>query len=150
MFRYGYRCQVGLWPYEMMVIWIQTTYMVSITGSVAVPLSADVTTANVQDNRVYGELTCSLPSTTIKETSYMTADPGYDDHELYDLSMSLGFQLLCPVYRYRNTPKERLKLVDFYESALGQVIYSNRGTSMEEPLIEHIKSIFRVDPLPVR
>lgn len=124
-------------------------HMVSSTGSVAVPLSADVTTANVQDNQVYGELTCSLPSTTIKETSYMTADPGYDDHELYGLGMSLGFQLVCPVYRYRNTPKERLKLVDFYESALGQVVYSKRGTSIE-PLIEHIKSIFRVDPLPVR
>ena len=79
----------------------------------------------------------------------MTADPGYDDHELYDLSMSLGFQPVCPVYRYRNTPKERLKLADFHESALGQVVYSKRGTSIE-PLIEHIKSIFRVDQLPVR
>ena len=130
-----------------MGIWIQTTYG-NKTGSVAVPLSADVTTANVHDNQVYGELTCSLPSTTIKETSYMTADPGYGDHELYDLSMSLGFQIVCPV-RYRNTPEERLKLVDFYESALGQVVYSKRGTSIE-PLIEHIKSIFRIDPLPVR
>ncbi len=66
-----------------------TWYQVLV--SVAVPLSAGVTTANVQDNQVYGELTCSLPSTTIKETSYMTAYPGYDDHELYDLSTSLGF-----------------------------------------------------------
>ena len=31
-------------------------HMVSSTGSVAVPLSADVTTANVQDNQVYAEL----------------------------------------------------------------------------------------------
>ena len=79
----------------------------------------------------------------------MVADPGYDDHILYDLSMDLGFQLVCPVRRYRNTPEERLKLVDFYESALGQVVYSKRGTSIE-PLIEHIKSVFRIDPLPVR
>jgi hypothetical protein len=63
--------------------------------------------------------------------------------------MSLGFQLVCPVYRYRNTPKERLKLVDFYESALEQVVYSKRGTSIE-PLIERVKSVFRIDPLPVR
>ena len=61
----------------------------------------------------------------------------------------MGFQLVCPVHRYRNTPQERLDLADFYESALGQVVYSKRGTSIE-PLIEHIKSIFRIDPLPVR
>ncbi len=32
-------------------------HMVSSTGSVVVPLSADVTTANVQDNQVYEGLT---------------------------------------------------------------------------------------------
>ena len=48
----------------------------------------------------------------------MVADPGYDDQSLYELSMSMGFQLVCPVRRYRNTPEERLKLVDFYESAV--------------------------------
>ncbi len=37
----------------------------------------------------------------------------------------------------------------FYESALGQAIYSRRRTSVE-PLIEHIKSVFRIDPLPAR
>ena len=79
----------------------------------------------------------------------MVADPGYDDQILYDLSMKMGFQLVCPVKRYKNTPEERLKLVDFYESALGQVIYSRRSISIE-PLIEHIKSVFRIDPVPVR
>ncbi len=49
----------------------------------------------------------------------MVADPGYDDDQnLYDLSMALGFQLVCPVHRYRNTPPDRLKLIDFYESPL--------------------------------
>jgi hypothetical protein len=79
----------------------------------------------------------------------MTADPGYDDQNLYDLSTDLGFQLVCPIRRYKNIPQERLQLLDFYESALGQVIYSKRSTSIE-PLIEHIKSVFRIDPLPVR
>ena len=114
-----------------------------------VPLSADFTTANVPDNQVYPGLASSLPSTMIKKTHYMAADPGYDDQNLYGLSMDLGFQLVCPVHRYRNTPQERINLIDFYESALGQVIYSKRGTSME-PLIEHIKSVFRIDQLPVR
>ena len=31
----------------------------------------------------------------------------------------------------------------------GQAIYSLRSKSIE-PLIEHIKSVFRIDPLPVR
>ena len=37
----------------------------------------------------------------------------------------------------------------FYESNIGQAIYSLRSISIE-PLIEHIKSVFRIDPLPVR
>jgi hypothetical protein len=40
-------------------------------------------------------------------------------------------------------------LINFYESELGQIIYSWRGISVE-PLIEHIKEVFRVDPLPIR
>ena len=79
----------------------------------------------------------------------MTADPGYDDQNLYNLSMDLGFQLVCPVRRYKNTSSDRQKLVDFYESSLGQVIYSKRSTSIE-PLIEHLKSVFRIDQLPIR
>ena len=57
--------------------------------------------------------------------------------------------LVCPVERYESTPKERLELVYFYQSVLGQAIYSQRRISIE-PLIEHIKSVFRIDPLPVR
>ena len=123
--------------------------MVSSTGSVVVPMTAGVTTANVQDNQLYPIMVSTLPSETIKKIHFMVADPGYDDHSLYELSTDMGFQLVCPVHRYRTTSKERLELVDFYESALGQVIYSKRGTSIE-PLIEHVKSIFRIDPLPVR
>jgi hypothetical protein len=61
----------------------------------------------------------------------------------------MGFQLVCPVQRYENTPIERIERVEFYESELGQAIYSRRCKSIE-PLIEHIKSVFRIDPLPVR
>jgi hypothetical protein len=47
----------------------------------------------------------------------MVADPGYDDHELYESSLKTGFQLVCPVRRYKKTPsEERLKLVDFFIS----------------------------------
>jgi len=61
----------------------------------------------------------------------------------------MGFRLVCPVQRYKNISEARLKLVGFYESDIGQTIYSLRNISIE-PLIEHIKSVFRIDPLPVR
>jgi len=72
-----------------------------------------------------------------------------DDQSLYESSLKMGFQLVCPIRKYKNTSEERLQLVDFYESPLGQAIYSKRRIS-EEPLIEHIKSIFRIDPVHTR
>ena len=40
-------------------------------------------------------------------------------------------------------------MINFYDSELGQIIYSWRGISVE-PLIEQIKDVFKIDPLPVR
>jgi len=124
-------------------------HLISNTGSIIVPLAADFTTANITDNQIYNTLIANLPVTTTRKILYVSADPGYDDHELYEFSSSMGFQLVCPVQRYKNTPVDRIKLVEFYESEVGQSIYSLRSISIE-PLIEHIKSVFRIDPLPVR
>ncbi|HET6589514.1 MAG TPA: transposase [Candidatus Nitrosocosmicus sp.] len=126
-------------------------HMVSSTdpSSTLVPLSADVTTANISDKPVYPDVVAYLSPEILRKIHFMIADPGYDGKKLYDLSMAKGFQLVCPIRKYKNTPVERLKLVDFYKSALGHVIYSRRKTSIE-PLIEHIKSVFRIDPVPVR
>lgn len=124
-------------------------HLVASTGPIIVPLAADFTTANIPDNQMYSVLTASLPLTIIKRTLFMSADPGYDDHELYDLSTDMGFRLVCPVQRYKNSPADRIKLIKFYESNIGQAIYSLRSTSIE-PLIGHIKSAFRIDPLHVR
>ena len=77
-----------------------------------------------------------------------TADSGYDDdHKLYNLSITRGFGLVvCPVSQiYNNTSSNRLQLIEFYESKLGQVIYSWRSISIE-PLIEH-KGVFRIESL---
>jgi len=80
----------------------------------------------------------------------MIADPGYDDKKLYEYSKKvLVIDLVCPVKRYKSISKKRLELVCFYQSILGQAIYSQRSISIE-PLIEHIKSVFRINPLPVR
>ena len=110
-------------------------HLISSTGSIIVPLSADFTTANIPDNQIYSILTASLPFTIIRKTLFMSADPGYDDHELYNLSTEYGFQLVCPAKRYKNTPADRIKLIEFYESDVGQAIYSLRGMSIEPALL---------------
>ena len=61
----------------------------------------------------------------------------------------MEIDLVCPVKRHEITSKERLELLCFYQSVLGHSIYSHRKISIE-PLIKHIKSVFRIDPLPVR
>ena len=123
-------------------------HLISSTGSTIVPLAADFTTANVQDNQLYNPMTASSSLLT-EETCFMIGDSGYDDQKLYHLSINRGFELVCPVQSYEHTPADRLELIQFYESELGQAIYSWRSKSVE-PLIEHIKSVFRIDPLPVR
>ena len=132
-------------------------HMISSTGlTTIVPLAADFTTGNVQDNQMYNPMTSSMNTTTTTTTTipkekicYMIGDSGYDDQKLYDISINRGFELICPVQRYEYTPADRLELIQFYESELGQAIYSWRSKSIE-PLIEHIKSVFRIDPLQVR
>ena len=79
----------------------------------------------------------------------MIGDSGYDDHKLYNFSINRGFELVCPIQRYEHTSSKRLHLIEFYESELGQAIYSWRSKSIE-PLIEHIKDVFKIDPLPIR
>ena len=127
-------------------------HITATTGFLIVPLSADFTQADVQDNQMYPTITCS--SSLPQGVRYMAAaDSGYDDdHKLYNLSIDRrGFELVCPVSEiYNNTSSDRLRLIEFYESELGQIIiYSWRGISVE-PLIEHIKDVFKIDPLPIR
>jgi hypothetical protein len=125
-------------------------HLISNTGSTIVPLAADFTTANVQDNQMYNPMISPSSSSPLSlETCYIIGDSGYDGHKLYDLSVAKGFQLVCPVQRYAHTPANRLEQINFYESELGQAIYSWRSKSIE-PLIEHLKQVFRIDPLPVR
>ena len=86
-------------------------HMISSIGSLIIPLSADFTTANVQDNQMYNPMISSSPpppppsSSLSPETCFMIGDSGYDDHKLYDLSTKRGFELVCPVQRYKNYSK---------------------------------------------
>jgi hypothetical protein len=147
----GIDTDVQWWCYSRTKGWIfgYKLHLTYTTGDLMLPLTADVTTANVPDNKMYTPLTASsvfsLPSAL-----YMVADPGYDDKKLYEYSKkTLGMDLLCPLQKYKNTSKKRLELVCFYQSSLDQAIYNKRRISVE-PLIEHIKSVFKINPLPVR
>ena len=92
-------------------------HITSSTGSLIVPLSADITRADIQDNQIYPTIISSLP----QGVRYIAADSGYDDHNLYNLSTERGFELVCAVLEiYNNTSSERLQLIHFYESELGQ------------------------------
>jgi Transposase DDE domain len=137
------------WGFSHTKHWIfgYKLHITASTGSLIIPLSADFTQADIQDNQIYPTMTSSI----LQGVRYMAAaDSGYDDHKLYDLSNKRGFELVCPVSEiYSHTSSDRLHLINFYESELGQVIYSWRGISVE-PLIEQIKDVFKIDPLPIR
>jgi Transposase DDE domain len=144
------------WGYSHTKGWV-FGYKLHLTSTTAedlvLPLTADVTTtANIPDNKMYIPLTSSYSSSVFSLPSlrYMTADPGYDDKKLYEYSKkTLGIDLVCPIERYESTSKKRLEFVCFYQSIVGQAIYNRRRISIEPSLIEHIKSVFRIDPLPV-
>ncbi|MGI0065790.1 MAG: transposase, partial [Nitrosotalea sp.] len=113
------------------------------TGSLVVPLSAGMTSANVYDNQVYQELIGQL-----SDIRYVVADAGYDDQKLYDFSRYRGIRLVCPIRKYRRTKGERLEMISFYKSRKGQSIYRNRSVSIE-PLFCIIKDTFGISVSPV-
>ena len=67
-------------------------------------------------------MTSCLP----RGVKYASGDSGYDDQKLYNLSVERGFKLaISPVSQiYSHTSSDRLQLIEFYESELGQVVYS--------------------------
>ena len=78
---------------------------------------------------MYNPMTSSMTTTTTipeEKICYIIGDSGYDDQKLYDLGINRGFELICPVQRYEHThehtPADRLELIQFYESELGQAI----------------------------
>ena len=52
-----------------------------------IPLSADFTKLDLQDNQMYPAITSLLPN----KVRYAGADSGYDDHKLYKFSTDKGF-----------------------------------------------------------
>ena len=137
------------WGYSRTKGWIfgYKMHLACSTGSLIVPLSADFTTANITDNKMYESITSSLLTGMVR---YVVGDEGYDDHKLCDFSRYRGHLLVFPLERYKHTiDNDRLALLQFYQSEFGQHVYSQRSISVE-PLIEYMKDVFAIDPLPVR
>lgn len=135
------------WGYSKSKGWIfgYKLHMTCSTGSLIVPLSADLTTANIADCQMYKLLVCPLANLL----QNIIADPAYDDGKLYQYSKENNLRLVCPVKAYDGTPPERMGLVKFYESVEGQEIYSNRKISIE-PLFDRIKDTFGIRVSPVK
>ncbi len=51
-----------------------------------IPLTADVTTSNTQDNQMYIALTPPSSVFSLPYVLYMIDDPDYDDKKLYEYS----------------------------------------------------------------
>jgi hypothetical protein len=135
------------WGYSKSKGWVfgYKLHMVSSTGKLIVPLSADFTTANVPDNQIYKSLVTSLAGWM----ENVIADPAYDDGNLYKDSRKCNLRLICPIKKYDSTPPDRLELIRFYNSRKGQSIYANRKISIE-PLFEIVKDVFHIRISPVK
>jgi hypothetical protein len=102
-------------------LYLPSTTTAAAAGDLVVPLTAYVTIANVPDNKMSVLLTSSIFVLSLPTLSYMTADPEYDDKELYEYHKKIiGINLICPVERHKSSSKKRLDLVYFYESILEQ------------------------------
>ena len=115
------------------------------TGKLIIPLSADVSTANVHDSKMFETLVESLAGFV----ENVLADPAYDDGSLYHFSNKLHLRLITPIKQYPRTPPERIKLVEFYNSVMGQELYADRKISIE-PLFQTFKDMFNIRTVPVK
>jgi hypothetical protein len=71
------------WGYSKSKGWVfgYKLHMSCSTGKLIVPLSADITTANIADNQMYKSLVAYLAGWL----ENVIADPAYDDGELHHL-----------------------------------------------------------------
>jgi len=125
-------------------VWGYKLHLSCSTGSLVVPLSADVTAANVHDSKQYEKLVESLLG-----FQNVLCDPAYDGDKLYRYSKQRNLRLICPVKKYPHTPPDRIRLAEFYDSVFGQELYADRKISIE-PLFEVLKSTFDIRTVPVK
>ncbi|HEY6534589.1 MAG TPA: transposase [Candidatus Nitrosocosmicus sp.] len=82
-------------------------HLTCTTDKIIVPLTADITTANVPDNKMYVPLASLSLVFSLPSILYTIADLGYDAKKLYKYSKKvLEIDLVCPVERYEYFQKE--------------------------------------------
>jgi len=135
------------WGFSKSKGWIfgYKLHMSCSTGKLIVPLSAEITTANVHDGKMFETLVESLAGLV----ENILCDPAYDSKSLYQYSNKNHLRLITPIKQYSHTPPERIKLVEFYNSVTGQKLYSQRKISIE-PLFEYLKDTFDIRTVPVK
>jgi len=135
------------WGYSKSKGWVfgYKLHMSCSTGKLIVPLSANVSTANIHDGKMY----CTLVDSLSGLLQNILCDPAYDDGSLYQFSNKKHLRLITPIKQYPRTPPERIKLVEFYNSEIGQELYSQRKVSIE-PLFQTFKDIFGIRTVPVK
>jgi len=137
----------AMWGFSKSKGWIfgYKLHMTCSTGSLAVPLTARVTTANVHDANMFGFLAEPLAGLV----PYMAADSIYSSEELYESGKrDYRMILVCPIKRYKHTSGMRLIRHYFFKSDKGQQIIRRRDAI--ERLFDRVKDMFRMEPLPVR
>lgn len=135
------------WGFSKSKGWIfgYKLHMCCSTGKLIVPLSVDVSTANVHDSQKFSDLIEPLSGLF----QNILADPAYDNFNLYDFCTKNKTRLICPIKIYPSTPPERIVLADFYNSQEGQELYADRKISIE-PLFEIFKDTFNIRTVPVK
>ena len=135
------------WGFSKSKGWIfgYKLHMSCSTGKLIVPLSAEITTANIHDGKIFQTLV--EPLTGLFKN--VLCDPAYDDKSLYQFSNKKHLRLITPIKQYPRTPPERIKLVEFYNSMIGQELYADRKVSIE-PLFEYLKDMFDIRIVPVK
>lgn len=74
----------------------------------------------IPHNQIYGTLTSNLPSTNNRRTIFMSVDLDTMIMNCMN-SVQMGFELVYQVQKYKNTPSDRIKLIEIYESEVGQL-----------------------------
>ena len=133
------------WGFSKGWIFGYKLHMSCSTGKLIVPLSADVSTANVHDSKMFETLV--EPLTGLVEN--VLADPAYDDKSLHQFGNKKHLRLITPIKQYQRTPPDRIKLVEFYNSVIGQELYADRKISIE-PLFQTFKDTFNIRTVPVK
>lgn len=131
---------------------IHLTSTVLIGGKTLIPLSWNVTAANVHDSKQFIPLMIKTYGLTksLKRRIYLSlGDKGYDQKINYSWCNTNKMKLVTPVRRFTKQAISKIKTwsMRFVESIKGKLLYRRRSDN--ERLFSQIKDIFLIDPLPI-